>query len=258
MGLKPFSYEVGKMQLLKQKRLWQSYNTNKDKKTKDDLIEVYLPLVKYVVNRLIISLPPYLDYQDLISFGVFGLIQAIERYDPSRGIKFETYAYTRIRGSIIDEIKRMDWIPNSVRKKAKILQNAYEVLEQTLGRTITDDDICKHLNISLKELEELYRETSFLHIMPLDEISDKEYLSLANNDPEKVLEKNEIKKILANSIEKLRPEEKLVITLYYYEGLTLKEISQVMNLSQARISQIHTKAILRIRGSLSKKRAIFR
>lgn len=246
------------MQTLKQEDLWQYYNTTKDKQAKNHLIESYMPLVKYIVNRMLIHLPPYLDYQDLISFGIFGLIQAVERYDSKRGVKFETFAYTRIRGSIIDEIKSIDWIPSSIRKKAKTLQSAYEFLQKTLGRTVTDEDVARYLNISTEELNDIYSKTGYANILSLEEMINTEFSQYENLNPEAVVVKDEVKDVLAKAIDRLPPQEKLVITLYYYEELTLKEISEVMNLSQARISQLHTKAILRLRGSLSRKRDIFR
>jgi len=258
MVRKFFNEGVGRMQAMRQEDVWSYYNMTKDEKFREQLIESYLPLVKHVVSRMAISLPPYLDYQDLVSFGIFGLIQAIERYDSSRGIKFETYAYRRIRGSIIDEIKKMNWLPDSVRRKAKILQNAYEELQKSLGRTVKDEDICNYLKISMEELNDLYMQASYANVVSLEDMFNVDIVQRDRLNPEIIIEKDEAKKILSQAIERLPAQEKLVITLYYYEELTLKEISEVLKLSQARISQLHTKAIMRLRGSLSRKRDVFR
>ncbi|WP_422445779.1 FliA/WhiG family RNA polymerase sigma factor [Thermoanaerobacterium sp. DL9XJH110] len=245
------------MQTLKAEQLWSNYSDTKDKKAREELIESYLPLVKHVVNRISISLPPYLDYEDLISYGIFGLLQAIDRYDASRGVKFETYAYARIKGSIIDELRKLDWVPQNVRKKAKQLQNAYAELEQNLGRTVTDQDVCRQLNISAEELQAIYKEVAFTTVLSFEELISVEDRREGSSRPDTYVEKEEVKKMLGEAVDRLPPQEKLVITLYYYEGLNLKEISEVLNLSAGRVSQLHTKAILRLRGSLSRKRAYF-
>lgn len=243
------------MQSVNPEKLWKSYYNSKDNSIKEKIIENYIPLIKHIVNRMNINLPPYLEYEDLISYGVFGLIQAIERYDAKKGIKFETYAYSRIKGSIIDELRKIDWVPQGVRKKAKILQNAFSELEQLLGRSINDEDICNYLNITMKELHELYSEVAtFYSVLSFDDLIGYE-AGQSSNQPDVQAEKQELKEILGNAINRLLPQEKLVITLYYYEGLNFKEIAKVLELSQGRISQLHTKAILRLRGHLSRKRA---
>ncbi|NLZ53685.1 MAG: FliA/WhiG family RNA polymerase sigma factor [Thermoanaerobacteraceae bacterium] len=243
------------MQSANPKNMWESYYNSKDESIRDKIIENYIPLIKHIVNRMNLNLPPYLEYEDLISYGVFGLIQAIDRYDAKKGIKFETYAYSRIKGSIIDELRKIDWIPQGVRKKAKILQNAFSELEQLLGRSVNDEDICSYLNISIKELHQLYSEvTAYCSVLSFDDLIGFE-AGQSSNQPDVQAEKQELKEILGNAINRLSPQEKLVITLYYYEGLNFKEIAKVLELSQGRISQLHTKAILRLRGHLSKKRA---
>lgn len=232
-------------------KLWQKFYNTKDDETKQKLIENYIPLVKHVVYRMNIKLPTYLEQDDLISYGIFGLIQAVDRYDIKKGVKFETYAYSRIRGSIIDELRKLDLIPQNIRKKAKFLENIYSQLEQELGRSVSDRDICRKLKISQPELDEMYMEiTPFTNLIPFDDFLFVENKSKAK--PEIQIEQMEVKKILAKAINSLSKQEKLVITLYYYEGLNFKEISEVLNLSQGRISQLHTKAILRLRGKLSK------
>lgn len=246
------------MEALRSDKLLLDYKDTKDKNLKEKLVESYIPLIKHIVNRMAISMPPYVDNEDLISYGVFGLLQAIERYDVTFGVKFETYAYTRIKGSIIDELRKLDWVPQSVRKKADLLQKTYAELEQSLGRTVKDKDICEYLNISSKELQNLYNEIACTSVISFDDLLFIEDFTKESFRPDIMAEKQEIKSILGQAIDRLPYQEKLVITLFYYEGLTLKEISRVLDLSQGRISQLHTKAILRLRGSLSRKRAIFK
>lgn len=221
---------------------------------KNKMIEKYLPLVKYVVNRLNLNLPPYLEYNDLVGYGVFGLIQAVERFEPNRGTSFETYAYARIKGSIIDELRKIDFIPQNARKKLKILQDVHQELEQKLCRTVTDEDICKHMKISMDKLKDLYTQVANLTgTMPFDDLILIQDTMYDKNQPDVQAEKQEIKSVLSKAINNLQDKEKMVITLYYYEGLTFKEIAKVLNISQGRISQLHTKAILRLRGHLSHK-----
>lgn len=244
------------MQIENAENLWQSYYNTGDKYIKSKIVENYIPLVKHIVNRMNISLPPYLEYEDLISYGIFGLMQAIDRYDAKKGIKFETYAYTRIKGSIIDELRKIDWIPQGIRKKVKKLQGAFSELEQILGRSVNDEDICGYLNITAKELHEVYSEvTAFYGILSFDDLIGCEETGQSSSQPDIRVEKEEVREILGYAINRLPSQEKLVITLYYYEGLNFKEIAEVMELSQGRISQLHTKAILRLRGHLSRKRA---
>ncbi|NLU09620.1 MAG: FliA/WhiG family RNA polymerase sigma factor [Tepidanaerobacter acetatoxydans] len=243
------------MQIENTEKLWLNYNNTKDKYVKEQLIEKYIPLIKHIVNRMNVNLPPYLEYEDLISYGVFGLMQAIERYDTKKGIKFETYAYTRIKGSIIDELRKIDMIPQAVRKKIKMIQNAFSEMEQLLGHSVNDSDICKYLGITKNDLYKIYEEISAAcGVLSFDELIEYEDARQAYRQPDIQAEKGEVKEILGNAINKLPLQEKLVITLYYYEGLNFKEIAEVLELSQGRISQIHTKAILRLRGHLSRKK----
>ncbi|ADL07886.1 FliA/WhiG family RNA polymerase sigma factor [Thermosediminibacter oceani] len=236
--------------------LWIEYKNTGDSNLKERLIEEYIPLVKHIAARLAINLPPCVDYDDLVSAGIIGLLQAIERYDVGKGVRFETFAYTRIRGAMLDELRRLNWIPQKTMEKAKLLQDAYSQMEQELNGNVKDEDIARKLNITIAELHQTYKELAATNLVSLEEI-----FSVAvedNGEPVSHVEKEEIKRILGEAIDRLPPKEKLVIALYYYEGLNLKEISVVLNLSPARISQLHTKAILRLRGSLSRKRAYFR
>jgi RNA polymerase sigma factor for flagellar operon FliA len=198
----------------------------------------------------------------LILFRI-GTFVPVPRMDPNavramieKGIKFETYAYARIKGSIIDELRKIDWVPQGIRKKVKTLQKAFSELEQLLARSVDDKDICNYLNITLKELHEIYTEmATFYGILPFEDLLGHEDTGQSSNQPDVQAEKKEVKEILGNAINKLPSQEKVVITLYYYEGLNFKEIAEVLELSQGRISQLHTKAILRLRGHLSRKRA---
>jgi RNA polymerase sigma factor for flagellar operon FliA len=223
-------------------------------------------MVKYVANRLAINLSSVVEVDELISYGIEGLMDAMEKFEPSRNIKFETYAITRIRGSMIDGLRSMDWVPVSVRQKSKELEKTYLQLESRLGRAATDQEVAKELGISEQDLAVLLREVASTTIISLDDYipgdegEDKrrrivEMLQDENVvDALEMVEIQEVKGLLASSITKLPEKEKTVIYLYYYEGLTLKEIGLTLNLSESRISQLHTKAVLRLRGSLSKKK----
>ncbi|NLM37181.1 MAG: RNA polymerase sigma factor WhiG [Firmicutes bacterium] len=246
--------------------LWKEYRQGGSNAAREKLIEGYAPLVKYVAGRVAIGLPPNVEFDDLVSYGIFGLLDAIDKFDPDRGIKFETYAIARIRGAIMDGLRNNDWVPRSVRQKAKELEKVCNELENKLGRYATDQEICDSLSISLEEFHRLLNEISCTTLSSLDEMwmtrnlddDSVRVLDLIENedssDPEKLVEINELKAALAKSIEALSEREKLVITLYYYEGLTLKEIGQTLNISESRVSQIHTKAIFRLKGRLSRWR----
>lgn len=228
-------------------------------------IEHYLPLVKRIAGRLAISLPPHVEEDDLIGYGVFGLLDALERFDPTRGVKFETYATLRIRGAIIDGLRVMDWVPHSARQKVKRVQEAFAELEYKLGRSATLAEVAEFLAISVSELEELLKKGQMLTLISIDEMavgdggeSSGSPLDILT-DPQaqedfNTVEKEEQKNILAAAIEKLPEKEKIVVALYYQEELTLKEIAAVLSLSESRISQLHSQAILRLRGRLSRQK----
>lgn len=242
--------------------LWEQYRMNKDGQARESLILSYLPLVKYITGRIAISLPPFVQRDDLVGYGVFGLIDAIEKFDSERGIKFDTYAYTRIRGAILDGLRSMDWFPPALRQKARELERTYTRLEQELGRSATDDEVAGALSMGLNEFHQLLLEAGGLSLQSLDEPlvqSENKGSTLVDQlsdqrlpGPTENLEKEEEKQILAGVLNKLPEKEKLVVTLYYYEELTLKEIGEVLGLSESRISQLHTKAVLRLRGHLSR------
>ncbi|MFO7151743.1 MAG: FliA/WhiG family RNA polymerase sigma factor [Bacillota bacterium] len=232
------------------------YKTKGDAAIKEEVVKLYIPLVKHIAARLAINLPPSVDYDDLVSAGIIGLLQSIDRYDVEKGVKFETFAYMRIKGAMLDELRKLNWVPQKTMEKAKILQQAYSELEQELEGNIRDEDICRKLNITMEELKQTYRELAATNLVSLEEVLS--VVAEEDERPERFVEKEEVKRLLGDAIDKLPDKEKLVVALYYYEGLNLKEIASVLNLSPARVSQLHTKAILRLRGSLSRKKAYFR
>ncbi len=247
----------------KQFSLWKQYSETKDLAIREALILEYAHLVKLVAGRLNIYFGSNIEYDDLIGFGVFGLIDAIDKFDISKGVKFETYASLRIRGAIIDSIRELDWVPRSLRQKNKELEKAYRELENTLGRSATDSEIAQKLGISLKEFNKLINEVNVASMVSLEDFLEQNYeidTDVQNgtnpNSPEREAELNELKDILGDSIDKLPEKERTVLTLYYYEDLTLKEISAIMKVSESRISQLHTKAIMRLRGKLSKHKSL--
>lgn len=243
--------------------LWKQYQKTKDPLVREKLIVQYAPLVKYVAGRLSIYFGSNVEYDDLVSYGVFGLIDAIDKYDLAKGVKFETYASLRIRGAVIDSIRELDWVPRSLRQKNKELSKIYTQLENELGHGVSDKDVADKLGISMDDYYKLLNDISVFSIMSLDEFLEQNYESNVGalvpskgSHPEDFVEFNELKDTLSDVINKLPEKEKLVISLYYYEELTLKEISAIMNVSESRISQLHTKAILRMRGKLGRLKSV--
>ncbi|HHU62258.1 MAG: FliA/WhiG family RNA polymerase sigma factor [Bacillota bacterium] len=240
--------------------IWDAYKNNNDLKARDLLLEEYIPLVKYVAGRLALSLPHNVETGDLESFGFFGLLDAMEKYDQLRNIKFETYASTRIRGAIIDGLRSMDWVPRSTRSKARSLETQIYRLTNELGRNPEDSEIAAALDVSPERYYELLNEVRGTTLFSLDEAvttdSQNDNLKLLDlvidkdiSHDERLLQ-NEIVEELSGAIEKLSEREQLVLALYYYEELTLKEIGHVLDVSESRVSQIHTKAILTLRSML--------
>jgi RNA polymerase sigma factor for flagellar operon FliA len=220
-------------------------------------------LVKYVAGRVAVGLPSNIDQADLVSYGIFGLIDAIDKYDQTRNIKFETYAISRIRGAIIDELRAIDWVPRSVRAKARQVEKAYSELENRLKRPPSDAEIAEEMGLEVDELNAIYTQLSTVSLIALDELMNVDgergdKLSLVETledtkteSPVEAFESEEMKGILANSINRLPEREKIVVTLYYYEGLTLAEIGQVLGVTESRICQMHTKAVLALRGKIA-------
>ncbi len=245
-----------------ERALWLEYGRTRDKALRDRLIVAYSPLVKYVAGRLGSGLPAHVEEADLISYGLIGLMSAIERYDPERDIKFKTYAIARIRGSIIDELRTLDWVPRSVRSRARAIEGAIRELEAKLARAPTDSEIAARVGITTGELEESLVDISRSSIAALDELwstaGEGDQVSLLDmlEDPGSVkpadaLDEAEVREALAEAIARLPEREKLVVTLYYYEELTLREIGEVLGVTESRVSQLHTKAILRLRSRLA-------
>jgi len=240
--------------------LWLDYKESGNEAMREKLILKYARFVKYIAGRMAVNLPSNVEYDDLVSYGIFGLMDAIEKYDPDRKIKFRTYAKTRIRGAILDELRTLDWTPRSVRQKARLLERAYAELETTLGREATDDEICEFMGINKQELHKLLDDTRKSLMISLDDGdsdgdgggSRHDFLEDTGiGSPESSAEKFELKRLLAQEIASLSERERLVITLYYFEHLTSKEIGKILGVSDSRISQLHTKAVTRLRGKLS-------
>jgi RNA polymerase sigma factor for flagellar operon FliA len=242
--------------------VWQQYQRTRDKALRDRLILNYAPLVKYVAGRIGTSLPAHVDEGDLNSYGLLGLIGAIERYDPGREIKFETYAINRIKGSIIDELRSLDWVPRSVRARAREIERAMAELENRLKRAPSDEEVAKEIGITVGEFQDSLTAISRTSVAALDELwsistSGGDTVSLIDtiedpnaDDPSRALSQTELREALADAIDKLPDRERLVITLYYYEELTLREIGEVLSVTESRVSQLHTKAILRLKVRL--------
>jgi len=247
----------------KQVELWKQYHETKDPVIREALILEYSHLIKFIAGRLNIYFGSNVEYDDLVGFGVFGLIDAIDKFDINKGVKFETYASLRIRGSIIDSIREMDWVPRSLRQKNKELEKAYWEVENEIGHTASDQDIADKLKISIDDFYKLLNEVNVTSMVSLEDFLEQNYeigtdapnISKADS-PEYEMELSELRDILGDSIEKLPDKEKLVLSLYYYEELTLKEISAIMKVSESRISQLHTKAIMRLRSKLTRHKSL--
>ena len=244
-------------------QLWLEYTRTKDKVIRDRLILTYAPLVKYVAGRVGSGLPAHVDEEDLVSYGLLGLMGAIDRFDPSRDIKFETFAIARIKGAIIDELRSLDWVPRSVRSRARDIERAMAELERILHRVPTDAEIAEKLGITEEELDDSLTDISRSSIAALDELwtisgSSGDQVSLIDTiedtsgpDPQGALAQTELRDALGDAIARLPEREKLVVTLYYYEELTLREIGDVLGVTESRVSQLHTKAILRLKARLA-------
>ena len=242
--------------------LWLEYRRTKNKAIRDRLILTYAPLVKFVAGRLGSGLPTHVDENDLVSYGLLGLIGAIERYDPERDVKFETYAMARIKGSIIDELRAMDWVPRSIRSRARDIERAMAQLEAQLHRAPSDEELSKKLGITEEELADSLSDIARSSIAALDELwttgTGGDQIALIDTiedtsgpEPQSALQQTELREALAEAIARLPEREKLVVTLYYYEELTLREIGEVLGVTESRVSQLHTKAILRLKARLS-------
>ena len=245
-------------------QIWQEYRETGDLAVREELLTKYLPLVKNVAGRMAMGFPKSVELSDLVNTGVIGLIEAFCKFDPERGVKFETYAVPRIRGAILDELRALDWVPRSTRAKSREIERALVSLENDLGRTPNNDELAKQLDMTLAELHRALGDVSSTTILSLDEmiygeddnrqiprietVACKSNCSIIGS-----IEKDELRAFLVVAIANLTEQEKLVIALYYYEELTLKEIGEVMSISESRVSQIHTKSIMKLRGMVKEK-----
>src|SRR5215813_6276410 len=241
--------------------IWADYKQHGTREARERLILHYAPLVKFVAGRVAAGLPQNIEQSDLVSYGIFGLIDAIDKFDPGRGYKFETYAISRIKGAIIDELRSIDWVPRSVRAKARSIERAYSKLENELRRSPEDREVASELGMSEQELATVLGQISFVGVVALDELlsagSERgsgatvgDTIAGGGHDPVEAFESEEMRQVLADAINRMPDRERLVLTLYYYEGLTLAEIGGVLGVTESRVCQIHTKAILQLRGRL--------
>ena len=242
--------------------LWKEYTTNRNLRLREKLLLQYLPLVKYITSKMMLSLPTCVDYNDLLSAGIMGLIGALERFNPDQGVKFETFVLPRIKGAILDELRALDWAPRSLRYKARLVEKASEQLEKELGREASRHEIANKLNMQVEHYDKVLHVLSKASLLSLDgnrvEENNSNFTSMydllenpESEDPEDTIECEETKKLLVRAIENLNEQEKMVMALYYYEELTLKEIGQVLNITESRVSQIHSKAVVTLKPTLA-------
>ena len=241
--------------------LWQEYKTTQSVDARNRLVLHYSPLVKYVAGRVSSGLPHNVEQTDLVSYGMFGLIDAIDKFEPERGYKFETYAIARIRGAIIDELRSIDWVPRSVRAKARAVEKTYAKLENQLRRTPTDAEVAEAMGTSEEELQALFAQISFFGLVALEETLSvgpdrADSVTVADTIPDRgvgpvaAFEEEETREMLVAAINRLPEREKVVLALYYYENLTLNQIGQILGITESRVCQIHTKAVIQLRSKL--------
>ena len=245
-----------------EQELWISYKKKKDPEIRNYFVRQYAPLVKYVAGKVAVGMPHNVEFDDLVGFGVFGLFDAIEKYDPEKHVKFKTYAVTRIRGAIYDELRSIDWVPRSVRQKTKEIEETIHTLEAQLGRSASDMEIAEKMGVSINDLHKTMQKISSSSIISLNDLwysgEDNDRVAIVDSiespsslNPDTIVEKDEIKRVIVQAISELPDKEKKVLVLYYYEDLTLKEIGKVLEVTESRISQLHTKAIMRLRSKLT-------
>jgi RNA polymerase sigma factor for flagellar operon FliA len=245
-----------------EEELWLRYRKNRDPKIREIFIKQYAPLVKYVAGKVAVGMPHNVEFDDLVECGVFGLIDAIEKYDPDKNVKFKTYAVTRIRGAIFDELRQIDWVPRSVRQKTREIETTISGLEAQLGRTATDQEIAAALGMNEAEYLKTVQKISGTSILSLNDVwfsgDENDKVSIGDSiespsslNPDVMAEKDEIRRVIVEAINELPEKEKKILILYYYEDLTLKDIGRVLEVTESRVSQLHTKAILRLRAKLT-------
>ena len=252
-----------------EKEVWRNYRDTGDQSIRDAIVKQYAPLVKYVAGKVSVGMPQSVDFDDLVGFGVFGLFDAIEKFDPDKHVKFKTYAVTRIRGAIFDELRSIDWVPRSVRQKTREIDETVQHLEARLGRSATDDEVAGEMGMSLEQYNQMMLKVSGTSMLSLNDVwytgEDNDKISIVESieapnslRPDAIAEKDEMRRVIVEAINDLPEKEKKVLVLYYYEDLTLKEIGKVLDVTESRISQLHTKAISRLRGKLTNlKKGIF-
>ena len=247
------------MKAIDREKLWETYRKAPTSELREQIIVEYAPLVKLVAGRLSMYLGTNVEYEDLVSYGIFGLIDAIDKFDTEKDVKFETYASLRIRGAILDQIRKMDWIPRTVRQKQKKLEETVRAIEMRTGKNASDEEIAEELGLSKEELLEWQSQLKITNVISLNEFLEQgqePVMDARGNShfaqPEDVVGENELKEVLKQALDVLTEKEKKVILLYYYENLTLKEISKVLEVSESRVSQLHTKALSKMRGKMGK------
>ena len=245
-----------------EEELWLHYRKTKDPKVRDAFIKQYAPLVKYVAGKVAMGMPSNVEFDDLVGYGVFGLIDAIEKYDPEKNVKFKTYAVTRIRGAIFDELRQIDFVPRSVRQKTREIESAISTLEASIGRPATDQEIAKSMGMDESEYQKTIQKISGTSILSLNDLwfsgDENDKVSIGDSiespsslNPDVIVEKEEIRRVIIEAINDLPDKEKKILILYYYEDLTLRDIGRVLDVTESRVSQLHTKAILRLRSKLT-------
>jgi RNA polymerase sigma factor for flagellar operon FliA len=245
-----------------EEELWSAYRRSRDPRIRESFIKQYAPLVKYVAGKVAVGMPHNVEFDDLVGFGVFGLLDAIDKFDPEKNVKFKTYAVTRIRGAIFDELRSIDWVPRSVRQKTREIEETIGSLEAQLGRTVSDQEIASAMGVSEGEFIKTMLKISGTSVLSLNDVwfsgDENDKVSIGDSieapsslNPDVIVEKEEIRRVIIEAINELPDKEKKVLVLYYYEDLTLKEIGQVLEVTESRISQLHTKAILRLRAKLT-------
>jgi RNA polymerase sigma factor for flagellar operon FliA len=259
------SVDIYSMEQKKEDELWVQYRRTRDPKIRETFIKQYSPLVKYVAGKVAVGMPSSVEFDDLVSFGVFGLLDAIDKFEPEKNVKFKTYAVTRIRGAIFDELRSIDWVPRSVRQKTREVEEAVGSLEARLGRTATDPEIAGALGMGEEEYNKTMMKISGASIISINEVwytgDESDKVSIADSiesppslNPEVIAEREAIRQVILETINELPENEKQVLVLYYYEDLTLKEIGQVLGVTESRVSQLHTKAIVHLRSRLKNPR----
>lgn len=245
-----------------EEELWREFKKTKSPQIRDKLIRQYMPLVKYVAGKISTGMPESVEFDDLVGFGQFGLLDAINKFDLDKNVKFKTYAVTRIRGAIFDELRELDWVPRSVRQKSREIEETIAELESRLGRTASDAEIAQAMGMTESEYQTTIMKVSGTSMLSLNDVwysgDDSDHMSIGDSieapnslNPDVIVEREEVRRVIIQAINELPQNEKMVIVLYYHEDLTFKEIGQVLKVSESRISQLHSKANLHLRAKLT-------